>query len=122
MRDEICCNILVGTPKGKTHLRTPRHILDGGQYRINGNEVGCKNLGWIRGADEENGGSRKNEEHVEKMGEYKSNTTSTTVRLLSLTGTTKKQPALFSTLSLRFLPALYFSLRIGLPKECLPLG
>jgi len=113
---------LVGKPKGKRHLRTPRHILDGGQHRINRSEVGCKILGWIRGADEENLGSRKNEGHVEKLGEYKSNAICTTVRLLSLTGTIKKEPALFRTLSLRFLPALYFSLRIGLPKECLPLG
>ena len=110
MRDEICYNILAGKPKGKRHLRTPRHILDGGQYRINRNEVGCKNLGWIRGAGEENLGSRKDDGHVEKLGECKSNAISPTVRQLTLTGTIKKQPALFSALSLRFLPALYFSL------------
>jgi hypothetical protein len=122
MRDETCYNILVGKPRGKRYLRTSRHILDGGQYRINRNEVWYKNLGWIRGTDEENLGSRKNEGHVKTLGEYKSNSISTTVRQLSLTGTTKKQLALFSTLSLSFLPALYFCLRIGLPKECLPLG
>jgi len=43
----------------KETSRTPRHILDERQYRINRSEVGCKNLGWIRGADEENLGSRK---------------------------------------------------------------
>lgn len=79
-------------------------------------------MGWIRGADEDNLGSRKNEGHVEKLGACKSNAISTTVQQLSLTGTTKKQAALFSTPSLSFFPALYFSLRIGLPKECLPLG
>jgi hypothetical protein len=63
MGDEIYYKMLVGKPKGKRHLRKSRHILDERQYRINNNEVGCKNSGWIRGADEGNLGSRKNEGH-----------------------------------------------------------
>jgi hypothetical protein len=49
-------------------------------FKINRNEVGCKNLVSIQGADEENLGSRKKEGHVEKLGEYKCNVISTTVR------------------------------------------
>ena len=63
----------------------------------------CKNLGWIRGADEENLGSRKNEGYVEKLGEYKYNAISTTVRQLSITGITKKAAR---TLQQSFITAL----------------
>jgi len=75
---------------GRKNKMKETSVLDDGLYRINRSEVGYKNLGWIRGADEENLCSRKNEGYVGKLGEYKSNAISTTVRQLSITGTTKK--------------------------------